>query len=211
MPKRFRLTPELLNVASGVSLPALSGVMTSIAANANVYHFQNLAVQAFAIVGIDVRWVSWGVFPAPQSIAFKGFIITAGAPDTGGRECAAHYTNPDYALDGEAVDTAIGTDLLRAYISTGGALSGGTEFLPDELNHTLDGPEPPPPPQPEPEFLAVGSGSTLPGIFEDAMAPGVPALSQIIAPQGGGLLLRTALPIGAGSGYLFVGLRGLWL
>lgn len=204
MPKKYQLTPELLRHAHVVALPALSAIVQDLPGEADLYVLENRRTLSFAITLLEVRWISESAFSAPQPIAIKGYKLESIAtfPTDEGKECAAHYVNPD-----DPSQAAIPTTDLRAYITTGGALWGGV-WNPGELN--APDPEDPPFELPEPIFFAMGGGSTLPSLYDDVL--GISAGAPRVLRPSGGLLIRLHTAIASpGSGSLFVGLHGLWL
>ncbi len=197
MRNNLRYNPLDPNV-EGVVWGALSGLMTIISADADVAALCNLNDAPLVVQRIRLRWFTTTAFAAAQSMAFRVNKVTGfTAVHTGGSPTAiqAHH------LYGEGIGTnRAGTALVtgdRIPLTEISGVIAGTAAI---TTATYTGED-----TDEPEVVAVGAGSTLPGLYENWAPPGPP----LVLPKNTGLVVNLALTMGtAGVGKLFVGVDG---
>jgi hypothetical protein len=181
-----------LRQATGYILGAVSGAMTVVAADADVFALRNVSTSAIGINAIRLRWVTSTAFAAAQCMAFRvhkvyGFT----AVHTGGSPTAVqtHYKRQSQ-IRGTATGARVALTDLSAVISGTAALTTATFTAPDGD---------------EPELLGVGAGSVLPGLYEEwSPFDGLP----LVLEQNEGIVVKNHILMGAtGVGNLFVGLE----
>jgi hypothetical protein len=182
----------------GLCWPALSGLMTAIAADADVAGLVNLLDAPFVVQRIRLRWFTTTAFASAQAMAFRvNKVYGFSAVHTGGTPTAvqAHYNH----------QAGIGTTRAAAVVATGDRvplteISGVIAGTAAITTATYTGED-----TDEPEVLAMGAGSTLPSVYENYVPPGPP----LVLTKNTGLVVNLAILMGAsGVGKLFVGVDG---
>lgn len=195
---------NLINVvrsqsAEGLTWPALSGLMTGIAADADVAAVFNLSDSPIVVPRIRIRWFTTTAFTTAQCMAFRvNKVYGATAVHTGGTPVAAqaHYnfqSGQKVTRAGAAVATGDRIPLteISGVIASTAALTTATYTAEDAD---------------EPDCLAMGAGSTLPTVWENYVPPGPP----MVLPKNTGIVVNLAIAMGAaGVGKLFIGLDGV--
>lgn len=195
--------PGNLVKARGYTVSAISGLLTIVSADGHVFGLRNVATdiegipgksgsrattEALVVTKVSVRFATAIAFASAQSLIFRGYKVSGftAIHTTGGTAVRAHYKRKS-SVPGAASFRAPLTD-ISAYMSDTGAITGQTLTAQTAL---------------EPEFVAMGAGSTLPGVFEDY---GDGALQlPLLLEQDEGLLIDVGLTMGAtGVGRLFV-------
>jgi hypothetical protein len=180
--------------AVGIVAPARSGLMTGIAADADVYALRNVhSTRTFSVGMIRFRWYTTTAFGTAQSMAFRvskvfGFtaVHSGGTPVA----CQAHYKTQPHR---QTAGTRVPLTELSAVISSTAALTTATYTAPDDD---------------EPDEMVVSSGAVL------------PVLSEIWRPRDGlplvlepntGIVIKLDVAMGAsGLGRLYVAPEGFW-
>lgn len=185
--------------AEGLVWGALSGLMTGIAADADVAAVFNLNDSPVVVPRIRLRWVTTTAFAAAQCMAFRvNKVYGASAVHTGGTPTAvqAHYNfQSGQRVTRAGVAIATGDRIPLTEIS--GVIAGTAAIT--TATYTGEDTD-------EPECLAIGAGSTLPSVWENYVPPGPP----LVLPKNTGLVINIAIAMGAtGVGKLFVGLDGV--
>lgn len=185
--------------SEGLCWGALSGLMTGIAADADVAAVFNLADSPIVVPRIRLRWLTTTAFAASQSMAFRvNKVYGATAIHTGGSPTAiqAHYnfqSGQRVTRAGVAIATGDRIPLteISGVIASTAAITTATYTAEDTD---------------EPETLALGSASTLPVVWENYVPPGPP----LVLPKNTGIVVNLAIAMGSsGVGKLFVGLDGV--
>jgi hypothetical protein len=176
--------------AEGYLVGARSGLMTGIAAGADVFGLRNIlsTKDAIAISWIRLRWVTTTAFATAQSLAFrvnKVYGFTA-IHTTGGTAVQAHYRRQSQRRGTASGDRVLLTE-ISSYISGTVAITGATYTAEDTD---------------ELECYGVGAGSTLPGVYEDwTPEDGIP----LVLEADEGLVINNEILMGAtGEGRLAV-------
>lgn len=185
--------------AQGFTLGGFSGLVTVIAAGGDVFGLVNLNDAPLAVTMLRVRFATTTAFSSAQSLIFKFHKVYAftAIHTANATALQAHYQN-QRADTLTRAKTAIATGdriplvEIAGAISTTAAMTGATYTAADDD---------------EPECVAVGAGSTLPGIYEDyARWDGLPVF---VLPKNTGIVGKCGLTMGtAGVGNLFVGVDG---
>lgn len=190
MQHNLALHPDRLKEAEGLIVPALSNLVTGVAAGADVFGLVNLSDRPLVVSGIRLRWVTTTAFTAAQALAFRlnkvyGFTVLH---SSGGKSVQGHYQNQAGIAGSIAGDRVPLTD-FAAYIADTGAITGAT-YTGEDTD--------------EPELFAVGAGSTLPGVYEDfGRDDGLP----LVLTKNTGIVINNHILMGAGGvGNLFVGI-----
>jgi hypothetical protein len=176
--------------AEGFLVGARSGLMTVIAADADVFGMRNIlsTKDAIAVAWIRLRWVTTTAFGAAQSLAFRvnkvyGFTAIHSA---GGTAVQAHFRRQSQRRGTAAGDRVPLTE-ISSYISDTAAITGATYTAEDTD---------------ELECYAVGASSTGPGVYEDwTPEDGIP----LVLEANEGLVINNEITMGAtGVGRLAV-------
>lgn len=183
--------------AQGIVIPLLSGLMTGIAAGADVAGIRNLMDVPLIVDGIRIRWVTTTAFAAAQALAFrvnKVYAFTA-VHDTGTPIAVqAHYNYQS----GVKTDQATGAPVtvgLRIPLTEISSVISSTAAISISGGYTAEDAD-------EPEVFAVGAGSTLPGVYDNYYP-----LLPIVLPKNTGLVVNNHILMGAsGVGNLFIGI-----
>lgn len=189
MAENLVIHPANLVQALGVRWPAVSGLLTGVAAGADVAGFVNLSVHPYAVSLANIRFVTTTAFASAQALAYRVNKVTGftAIHSSGGTAVQAHYKRQSQ-VRGSAVGDRVPLTELSGYIGATGAISGATYTAEDTD---------------EPDVFAVGAGSTLPGVYED-YAPR-DGLCYVLE-QNEGLVVNNQILMGAsGVGNLFVG------
>lgn len=182
----------------GLIWPALSGLMTGIAADADVAGVVNLNDSPIVVQRIRLRWFTTTAFASAQSMAFRvNKVYGFTAVHTGGTPVAvqAHYNyQGGQSVTRAGVAIATGDRIPLTEIS-GVIASTAAITTPTYTAEDTD----------EPDVLAIGSASTLPVLFENYVPPGPP----LVLTKNTGLIFNLAIAMGAsGVGKLYIGLDG---
>ena len=181
--------------AQGIVVPLLSGLMTGIAAAADVAAVCNLGTIPLVVDGVRIRWVTTTAFAAAQALAFRmNKVYGFTAVHTGGTPVAtqAHYNYQEGVKTNQATGAAVTTGDRIPLTEISSVISGIAAIT--TATYTGEDVD-------EPEVFAVGAGSTLPGVYEN-WYPLVP----LILPQFTGLVFNNHIAMGAsGVGNLFIG------
>lgn len=184
--------------SEGLIWPALSGLMTGIAADADVAAVANLNDSPIVVKRIRLRWFTTTAFTSAQSMAFRvNKVYGFTAVHTGGTPTAvqAHYnfqSGQKVTRAGVAITTGDRIPLteISGVIASTAAITTATYTAEDAD---------------EPEVVALGAGSTLPVVWENFVPPGPP----LVLAKHTGLVVNLAIAMGAtGVGKLFVGVDG---
>lgn len=197
------LEPGNLVKARGYTVSAISGLITTIAADGLVFGLRNVATdiegipgkigsrsesEALVVTGVRVRFAPVTAFGAAQGLLFRGYKVSGftAIQTTGGTAVRAHYKRKS-SVNGAASYRAPLTD-ISAFISDTAAITGGTFTAPTAR---------------EPEFVAIAAGAVQPAITE-TIEPGALWLPQPLE-KDEGLIIDCGNTMGAsGTGYLFV-------
>jgi hypothetical protein len=181
--------------AQGIVIPLLSGLVTGVAAAADIAAVCNLGAIPLVVDCIRIRWVTTTAFASAQALAIRGNKVYGfTAVHTGGTPTAvqAHY----------AFQEGVKTTQAGAVVATGdriplteiSSVIAGTAAI-TTATYTAEDVD-------EPEIFAVGAGSTLPGVYEN-WCPAIP----LVLPQFTGLVFNNHIAQGAsGVGNLFIGI-----
>lgn len=184
--------------SEGLIWPALSGLMTGIAADADVAGVTNLSDSPIVVKRIRIRWFTTTAFTSAQSMAFRvnkvyGFtaVHTVGSPTA----VQAHYNfQSGQKVTRAGVAIATGDRIPLTEIS--GVIAGIAAI--SSATYTGEDAD-------EPEVVALGAASTLPVVWENFVPPGPP----LVLPKHTGIIVNLAIAMGAtGVGKLFVGVDG---
>lgn len=192
--ENYALIERNLCQATGFILPARSGAMTGIAANADVYGAVNLNGQRqLALTMARVRFVTTTAAASAQALAIRFSKVTGyAAAHSGGSgvTCRAHYHTKPLRQD---AGTRVPASEIVAVISGTAAITTATYTAPDDD---------------EPDFYPISSGSTFPTIYEDVFpADGLPAVLE----PNTGIVGKLDIAMGASlAGTLYVALLGYW-
>lgn len=179
--------------AEGYTVGCRSGLMTGIAAAADVFMLRNVisTKDALAIGWIRMRWFTTTAFAAAQSMAFrvnKIYGVTAIAT-TGGTAIQAHYRRQSQRR-GTATGDRVPLTEISSYISDATAISGGTYTAEDTD---------------ELEAYGVGAGSTLPGVYDDITPAAEDRLPLFVLEPDEGIVINNEIAMGtSGVGRLAV-------
>lgn len=193
MQHNFWMQHTVMKEAEGVLVGALSGLMTGIAAGADVFGLVNLDDRPLAVSQIRIRWATTTAFAAAQAMAFRVNKVTGFTTihSSGGTAVQAHHRYQEGIL-GTATGDRIALTSLSAYIAGTAAITGATYTAEDTD---------------EPDVFAIGAGSTLPGVYEDCSDPS--GLPLFVLPKNTGLIVNNHIAMGSsGVGNLFVGIDG---
>lgn len=197
------IEPGNMVQARGYTVSAISGLLTGVAADGHVFGLRNVGTdvegipgkngsrsvaEALVVTKVSVRFATTTAFASAQSLIFRGYKVSGftAIHTTGGTAVRAHYKRVGN-VKGAASFRAPLTD-ISAYMADTGAITGQTLTAQTAL---------------EPEFVAVGAGSTLPGVFED-YGDGALQLPMVLE-QDQGLLVDVGLTMGgSGVGRLFI-------
>lgn len=189
MAENLVIHPANLVQAMGVRWPAVSGLLTGVAAGGDVAGLVNLSAHPYAVSLVNIRFVATTAFASAQALAFRVNKVTGftAVHTTGGTAVQAHYKRQSQ-VRGSAVGDRVPLTELSGYIGATGAITGAV-YTPEDTD--------------EPDVFAVGAGSTLPGVYED-YAPR-DGLCYVLE-QNEGLVVNNQILMGAsGVGNLFVG------
>lgn len=178
--------------AEGILFPAVSGLVTAVAAGGDLAGFVNLDPRPLCVTAIRIRWVTTTAFASAQALAFRVNKVTGftAIHTTGGTAVQAHHLFAE-GIVGTAVGDRVALASLSGYIAATGAISGATYTAEDTD---------------EPDVFAVGAGSTLPGVYEDWTPP---IRGMLVLPQFTGIVVNNQILLGSsGVGNLFVGIDG---
>src|SRR6476659_8377432 len=134
------IEPGNLVQARGYTVSAISGLITTVAADGLVFGLRNVATdvegipgksgtravtEALIVTGIRVRFAPVTAFGAAQGLLFRGYKVSGftAIQDTGGTAVRAHYKRVGN-IRGAGSYRAPLTD-ISAYISDTGAITGG--------------------------------------------------------------------------------------
>lgn len=189
MRQNYNLSLDNLRSAEGLIIPALSGEISGVAADADLYSLVSWAARPLIISAIRTRWVSKTSFATPQALAFrvsKAYEVIA-SHDAGGKSVQAHH-KAQAGIVGSTTGERVPLSEIEAYISIGEAITGG-DYTPVDVD--------------EPEVFAVGAGASLPGVYDDWVpVDGLP----LVLTSGTGFLLNNVIAMGVGgAGHLYVG------
>lgn len=189
MAENLVIHPANLVQALGVRWGAVSGLLTGVAAGADVAGLVNLSAHPYAVSLVNIRFVTTTAFASAQALAYRVNKVTGftAIHSSGGTAVQAHYKRQSQ-IRGSAVGDRVPLTELSGYIGATGAISGASYTAEDTD---------------EPDVFAVGAGSTLPGVYED-YAPR-DGLCYVLE-QNEGLIVNNQILMGAsGVGNLFVG------
>lgn len=185
--------------AEGLIWGALSGLMTGIAADADVAGLVNLNDSPILIQRIRLRWFTTTAFASAQSMAFRvNKVYGFTAVHTGGTPTAiqAHY-NYQKGQSVTRAGTAITTGDRIPLTEISGVIASTAAIT--TATYTAEDTD-------EPEVVAIGAASTLPTLFENYVPPGPP----LVLTKNTGLIVNIANAMGAsGVGKLFIGVDGV--
>lgn len=184
--------------AEGLVWGAFSGLMTGIAAAADVAGLVNLNDAPLVVQRIRLRWVTTTAFASAQCMAFRvNKVYGFTAVHTGGTPVAvqAHH-NYQGGLSQNRAGTAITTGDRIPLTEISGVIASTAAIT--TATYTAEDTD-------EPEVLAIGAGSTLPSVYENWVPPGPP----LVLSKNTGLIVNNAIAMGSsGVGKLFVGVDG---
>jgi len=184
--------------AEGLVWGAFSGLMTGIAADADVAAVANLSDSPIVVQRIRIRWVTTTAFASAQCMAFRvNKVYGFTAVHTGGTPTAvqAHY-NFQGGQKTTRAGVAIATGDRIPLTEISGVIAGTAAIT--TATYTAEDTD-------EPEVLAIGAGATLPTVWENWVPPGPP----LILTKNTGLVVNLGIALGAsGVGKLYVGVDG---
>lgn len=191
--------------AHGVIAAARSGLMTGIAADADVYLLRNVGARPFNITMVRIRWVTTTAFTSSQCLSFRfSKVYSCTAVHTGGSPVTIL---PHWRYQGDVQGTSTG-DRVAA---TTAASTVNEVALTGVISSTAAITTAPytSPSASEPEIYPVSSGSTLPAVYEDWQPrDGLP----LVLESNTGLLGQVGIALGAGGvGRLYVGVDGYYI
>lgn len=193
--ENYALVERNLVQATGIVLPARSGAMTGIAADADVYGAVNLhASRVFALSLMRVRFLPTTAAGAAQALGIrfsKVFGFTAAHTGGSGVSCRGHFLAQPLRQD---PGVRVPASEMVAVISGTAAITTATYTAPDAD---------------EPDFYALSSaGAVLPVIQEDIWPrDGLPTLLE----PSTGIVGKLENAMGASLvGTLFIALHGYW-
>jgi hypothetical protein len=180
---------ENLDGAQGLVLPARSGLMTVIAADADVFAFVNLDARTFYLTCLRAWWVPTTGFTVAQALAiafYKAYGFTA--VHTGGSPVAAQaHFKSQAEVAGSTAGARVPAAQIPIRISGTAAMTSGTYVAVDAD---------------EPEWMFATNSSALP-VGLDAWVPGDGI--AIPFPRNTGLVGKSVVAMGAaGVGRLVV-------
>lgn len=185
--------------SEGVIWPALSGLMTGIAAAADVAGVVNLHDTPWVVQRIRIRWVTTTAFASAQCMAFRVNKVTGfTAVHTGGSPTAvqAHHVYGEGIKTDRATGAVLTTGARIPLTEISGVIAATAAIT--TATYTAEDTD-------EPEVVAIGAGSTLPSVYENYVPPGPP----IVLAKNTGLIINNHILMGAsGVGNLFVGVDG---
>ena len=169
--------------AEGICVPLTSGVITGIAADADLAAIRNVDIRPFCIRSSRVRFSPTANFSSPQGILFRvlkvyGFsaVHTGGTP----KSIQAHHYHQS-GIAGSTAGDRIPLTEISSVIATTAALTTATYTAPDTD---------------EPEQVAASAGLALPNISDDYVP--VAGLPWVLMPNQG-LVLQNVIAMGAGG------------
>jgi hypothetical protein len=182
------LRPSTQDGAEGICIPMISGLITGIAANADLAAVCNLDDRPLCVRLSRLRFVPDTAFAAAQALAFRvNKVYGFTAVHTGGTPTAvqAHHYHQG-GIMGSAAGDRIALTSISSVIAATAAITTATYTAEDTD---------------EPEQVAVASGSTLPALFDDYVPVG--GLPWVL-PKNTGLVLNNVRAFGAsGTGNLY--------
>lgn len=203
MSDRLLIEPgNLVGGAVPIIVPARSGLMTVIAADADVYCCLNLGARPLAITMLRVRWHTSTAFASAQCMALRFHkLYGMTAVHSGGSPVAvqAHYRS-GLAIPNVAAGDRVALTQISTLIAGTAAMTSPT-FASGFTNGLIQ--------DSEPEFAPVASGSTLPALYEDWQPrDGFP----LVLEPNTALLGKLDLTMGAtGVGRLKIALDSFWI
>jgi hypothetical protein len=192
MAENLLLDAGNLRQATGYILGALSGDMTLIAADADVFAFRNVSTSPIVLSKLTLGWVTKTAFGTAQALGFrahKAYGFTA-VHDTGSpKSIQAHYKRQSQIRGSSTGDRVALTD-LSAVISGAAAMTNGVYTAPDAD---------------EPEFFAAVAGNLAPAfVLSTQPHDWLP----LVLEQDEGIVVKNQVLMGAtGVGSLFVGME----
>lgn len=178
-----------LRQATGYILGAVSGAMTTIAADADVFALRNVSASPIVVSQLRLGWVNSTAFGTAQAVAFRahkvyGFtaVHTGGSP----KSVQAHYKRQSQ-IRGTATGDRVPLTDLSAVIAATAAITTPTYTAADAD---------------EPEWFAASDGNLSPGFNVDLWPrDGLP----VVLEQNEGIVVKNQVLMGAtGVGNLFV-------
>lgn len=182
--------------AQGIIVPLLSGLMTGIAAAADIAGVRNLMDVPLVVDGIRIRWVTTTAFATAQALAFRWNKVTGftAVHDTGSPvACQAHYNFAEGVKTNQVTGAAVAVGDRIPLTEISSVISGTAAIT--NATYTAEDVD-------EPDGFAVGAGSTLPGVYDNYYP-----LLPIVLPKNTGLIFNNHIAMGAtGVGNLFIGI-----
>lgn len=186
MRNNMTLPDSRLADAEGVVCAMVSGLITTIAADADVAAIRNIDSRPLCVRRMRIRFMPTTAFGAAQAVGFHihkvyGFtaVHTGGSPKA--IQAHHHYQG---GIAGTTVGEKIALTSISAVVAATAAITTATYTTPDAD---------------EPEHFAVGASGVLPSIDDD-YEPGLP----VVLEQDTGLVVQCSLAMGAsGVGRLF--------
>lgn len=192
--ENYSLVERNLVQATGFIVPARSGLITGIAADADVYACVNLNAQrALALTMARIRFVPTTAAASAQCMAIRfskvfGFtaIHTGGTPTS----IQGHYHAQPLR---QTAGLRIPTTEIACRIAGTAAMTTATYTAPDDD---------------EPDFYPISGGGTFPSIYEDVVPrDGLPCILE----PNTGIVGKLDITMGASLvGRLYVALLGYW-
>lgn len=188
MRHNLALRPANQDGAEGICIPLISGLITGIAANADLGGIVNLDDRPLCVRSSRLRFVPDTAFAAAQAVAFRvnkvfGFtaIHNTGSPVA----VQAHYYHQG-GIQGSSAGDRIPLTSISSVIAATAAISGATYTAEDTD---------------EPEQVAVSAGSTLPALSDDYVPTG--GLPWVLTKNTGLILNNVRLFGASGTGNLY--------
>lgn len=186
MRNNLALPDSKLDGAEGVVCAMASGLITTIAADADVAAIRNIDARPLCVRRMRIRFMPTTAFGTAQAVGFHvhkvyGFtaVHTGGSPKA--IQAHHHYQG---GIAGTSVGDKIALTSISAVVAATAAITTATYTAPDAD---------------EPEHFAVGASGVLPSIDDD-YEPGLP----VVLEQNTGLVVQCSLAMGAsGVGRLF--------
>ncbi len=191
MAENLVIHPANLVQAEGLAVGAISGLITTITAGADVFAFRNVAGRPLGLANLRVRFVPTTAFSSAQAVAFRAHKVYGftAIHTTGGTNVQAHY-KWQKQVKGSSTGDRVPLTQMAAYIAATGAISGATYTAADDD---------------EPEEIASSDGSVLPSIRDHHYWPR-DGLCHVLDVNEG-IVLKNHITMGStGVGNLFVGM-----
>lgn len=180
MQYNLALRPGTQDGAEGICIPMISGLLTGVAAGADLAGIVNLDDRPLCVRLSRIRFAPTTAFGTSQALAFrvnKVYGFTA-IHSSGGKSVQAHHYH-QAGIKGTSAGDRLALTSISSYMADTGAITGATYTAEDTD---------------EPEQFAVSAGATLPAVFDDYVPVG--GLPWVLA-KNTGLVLNNQIAMGA--------------